>query len=149
VTAENAAPKQRGRPFRKGQSGNPAGKAPGTRHRVTQLVESLIEARAEDIAHTALKNAIDGGDPVLLRALLDRLAPPRKERPVTVDLPPLASPADAPAVASALLQRAASGELTPTEAQGLAALLEAFRKQTELATFEERLVALEAAHGKR
>ena len=135
--------------FKPGQSGNPKGRPQGSRHKVSVLVESLIEARAEDIAHTALKNAIDGGDPVLLRALLDRLAPPRKERPVTVDLPPLASPADAPRIAAALLERAASGELTPTEAQGLAALLEAFRKQTELATFEKRLVALEAAHGKR
>ncbi len=41
MTAENTAPKQRGRPFQKGQSGNPAGKPPGTRHRVTQLVEVI------------------------------------------------------------------------------------------------------------
>jgi hypothetical protein len=33
--AENAAGKQRGRPFRKGRSGNPSGKAKGTRHRAT------------------------------------------------------------------------------------------------------------------
>jgi hypothetical protein len=116
---------------------------------VSLLVESLIEARAEDIANVALRNAIEGGDPVLLRALLDRLAPPRKERPVTVDLPPLTNPTDAPRIAAALLERAASGELTPTEAQGLAALLEGYRKQTELASFEERLAALEASHGKR
>jgi serine/threonine protein kinase len=85
----------------------------------------------------------------VLRALLDRLAPPRKERPVTVDLPPLTNPTDAPRIAAALLEHAASGELTPTEAQSLAALLEAFRKQTELASFEERLAALEASHAKR
>jgi hypothetical protein len=112
-------------------------------------VESLIEARAEDIANVALRNAIEGGDPSLLRALLDRLAPPRKERAIAVDLPPLANPTDGPKIAAALLERAASGELTPTESQGLAALLEAFRKQTELASFEERLAALEAAHGKQ
>jgi len=149
MTADKTAKQQRGRPFAKGESGNPKGRPLGSRHRVSVLVESLIEARAEDIANIALKNAIEGGDPVLLRALLDRLAPPRKERPVTVNLPTLASPADGPKIAAALLERAASGELTPTEAQGLAALLEAFRKQTELASFEERLAALEAAHGKR
>jgi hypothetical protein len=148
MTAENAVPKQRGRPFKKGQSGNPAGKPPGTRHRVTQLVEALIENKAEALTQRALDNAL-AGDGALLKALLDRLAPPRKERPVQVDLPPLAGPADAPRIAAALLERAASGELTPTEAQGLAALLEAFRKQTELASFEDRLAALEAVHGKR
>jgi hypothetical protein len=148
MTAEIAVPKQRGRPFKKGQSGNPAGKPPGTRHRVTQLVEALIENKAEALTQRALDNAL-AGDGVLLKALLDRLAPPRRERPVQVDLPPLAAPADAPRIAAALLERAASGELTPTEAQGLAALLEAFRKQTELASFEERLAALEAFHGKR
>ena len=138
----------RGR-FRPGQSGNPKGRPQGSRHRVSLLVESLIEARAEDIANMALRNAIEGGDPVLLRALLDRLAPPHRERAVQVDLPALASPADAPRIAAALLERAASGELTPTEAQGLAALLETFRRQVELASFEERLAALEASHGKR
>jgi hypothetical protein len=148
MTAENAVPKQRGRPFKKGQSGNPAGKPPGTRHRVTQLVEALIENKAEALTQRALDNAL-AGDGVLLKALLDRLAPPRRERPVQVDLPPLAGPADTPRIAAALLERAASGELTPAEAQGLAALLEAFRKQTELASFEERLAALEAVHGKR
>jgi hypothetical protein len=148
MTAENAVPKQRGRPFKKGQSGNPAGKPPGTRHRVTQLVEALIENKAEALTQRALDNAL-AGDGVLLKALLDRLAPPRRERPVQVDLPPLVGPADTPRIAAALLERAASGELTPTEAQGLAALLEAFRKQTELASFEERLAALEAVHGKR
>jgi hypothetical protein len=146
---DNTGGKQaRGR-FRPGQSGNPKGRPQGSRHRVSLLVESLIEARAEDIANVALRNAIEGGDPVLLRALLDRLAPPRKERPVTVDLPPLTNPTDGPKIAAALLERAASGELTPSEAQGLAALLEAFRKQTELANFEERLAALEASHAKR
>lgn len=148
MTAENTAPKQRGRPFQKGQSGNPAGKPPGTRHRVTQLVEALIENKAEALTQRALDDAL-AGDGVLLRALLDRLAPPRRERPVQVDLPPLTCPADAPRIAAALLERASNGELTPTEAQALATLLESYRKQTELASFEERLAALEAAHGKR
>lgn len=105
-------------------------------------VEALIDGEAEAITQTAISLA-KGGDASLLRALLDRLAPARKERPVEVDLPPLTSPGDAPAVASALLAKAAGGELTPGEAQGLAALLEAFRKQTGLADIEARLKALE------
>ncbi len=149
MPAAKTAKQQRGRPFAKGESGNPGGRPAGSRHKVSLLVEGMIEARAADIADGALRSAIEGGDPVLLRALLDRLAPPRKERPIAVDLPPLARTTDAPVVAAALLEKAASGELTTGEAQGLAGLLEAFRRQTELASFEERLAALEAAAGKR
>jgi hypothetical protein len=142
MTADNTAPKQRGRPFKKGQSGNPAGKPPGTRHRVTQMVEALIENKAEALTERALQNAL-AGDGMLLKALLDRLAPPRKERPVTVDLPRLTSPADAPAIAASLLERTAAGELTPSEAAGLASLLESYRRQSELASLEARQKALE------
>ena len=145
---DNAGPKQgRGR-FKPGQSGNPAGKAPGTRHRVTQMIELMIEGEAEALTQTAIRLA-KAGDPALLKTLLDRLAPPRKERPVQVDLPPLQSPQDAPAVARALIVAASAGELTPSEAHGLAGLLEAYRRQSELADIETRVKALEDAAGKR
>ena len=140
----NTSQKQGGR-FQKGQSGNPAGKPKGSRHRVTQMVEALIEGEAETLTQTALTLA-KAGDAALLKTLLDRLAPPRKERPVQVDLPLLQSPQDAPGVAAALLGLAASGELTPSEAQGLAGLLEAYRRQSEFAELEARIAALEARH---
>jgi hypothetical protein len=142
-------PKQaRGR-FKPGQSGNPAGRPAGSRHRVSLLVEQLIENEAEALTRAALTQA-KAGDGALLKALLDRLAPPRRERPVQVDLPPLQSPQDAPEVAAALLVLAASGELTPSEAQGLAGLLESYRRQFELADIETRLRALEEnANAKR
>jgi hypothetical protein len=109
------------------------------------MVEALIEGEAETLTQTALTLA-KAGDAALLKTLLDRLAPPRRERPVQVDLPLLQSPQDAPGVAAALLGLAASGELTPSEAQGLAGLLEAYRRQSELAELEARIAALEARH---
>jgi hypothetical protein len=148
MTAENAAPKQRGRPFRKGRSGNPSGKAPGTRHRVTQMVEQLIEGEAEALTRTALTLA-KAGDPALLRVLLDRLAPPRRERPVEVDLPALKTPQDAPGVIATLLEKVASGELAPGEATAVAGLLESYRRQSELADLEGRIAALEVKHADR
>ena len=58
--AANAAGKQRrrgiGRPFRPGQSGNPAGKRPGTRHRVTLLAEQLLDGEAEAIVRKAVES---------------------------------------------------------------------------------------------
>ena len=132
------APKTRGKPFEPGNAGRPK----GARNRVTMAVEALIDGEAEAITQTAISLA-KGGDASLLRALLDRLAPARKERPVLVDLPSLTSPADAPAIAAALLAKTASGELTPGEAAGLAGLLESYRRQSELADLESRIAALE------
>lgn len=147
--AENTAPKQRGRPFAKGESGNPAGKPKGSRNRVTVAVERLLEADAENIAKVAVEFA-KGGDTTLIKAVLDRIAPPRKEPTITVELPPIQSPADAPAVAARLIEAVAQGEIAPGEAQSLAALLESYRRQSELADIEARLRALEEhANAKR
>jgi hypothetical protein len=64
--------------------------------------------------------------------------------------PPLKSPADAPGVIAALLGRVSAGEIAPSEAQAIANLLEAYRRQSELADIEARLRALEdQANAKR
>ena len=49
VTAENSAKKQRGKPFKKGQSGNPKGKPKGARHKITLAAEVLLDGEAEAI----------------------------------------------------------------------------------------------------
>jgi hypothetical protein len=87
--------------------------------------------------------------PILLRALLDRLAPPRKERPLTVDLPPLKSPQEAPGVIASMLEKVAAGELAHGEATAVAGLLEQYRRQSELADLDRRITALETNHGSR
>jgi hypothetical protein len=58
---ENSAKKQRGAPFRKGQSGNPSGKPKGTRNRTTVLAEKLMQDDAADIVQVVLA-AAKGGD---------------------------------------------------------------------------------------
>ncbi len=50
------------------------------------------------------------GDTTALRLCLERLCPPRKDRPVSFDLPPMKAPADAVAAMSALLAAVAQGE---------------------------------------
>jgi hypothetical protein len=139
------APKTRGRPFEPGNGGRPK----GSRNKTTLMVERMIEGEAEALTTAAIEMA-KGGDPSLLRAMLDRLAPARKEPTVTIDLPPIQSPADAPAVAARLIEAAAAGEIAPGEAQGLAGLLESYRRQSELADIEARLRVLEEnANAKR
>lgn len=77
--AENPAAMQRRRgpskPFRPGQSGNPAGKPKGTRHRATMLAEQLLDGEAEAMIRTVIEKAKQG-DMVALRLCLDRIVPP-------------------------------------------------------------------------
>ena len=59
-----------------------AGKPRGTRHKVTQAVLGLLEGQAEALTQRAVQLAL-AGDSTAMRLCLERLAPPRKDAPVT------------------------------------------------------------------
>ena len=141
----NSGGKQGGR-FQPGQSGNPLGRPAGSRNKATLLLADLIDGEGEDIVR-ALVTAAKSGDVSAGRALLDRLVPPRKDRPVAFALPALQTAADAAQAMAALTAAVASGALTPSEATELARLVEAFTKALEAADFETRLAALEQRMG--
>src|SRR2546430_7352306 len=77
--ADNAAGNQRGRQFQKGQSGNPSGKPPGTRARVTVLGEKIMQDEADAIVQSVVQ-AAKNGDPTAMRLCVERLIPVRKGR---------------------------------------------------------------------
>src|SRR4051812_27747016 len=110
----------RGRPF---QRGNP-GKQHGTRAKATLAAEALLDGEVEGLTRRAIEMALDG-DVTALRLCLERILPARKERPVTIVLPVIASLADASAASAVVLGAVASGELLPAEGAALAQLLEA------------------------
>jgi hypothetical protein len=141
----NSGGKQGGR-FQPGQSGNPLGRPAGSRNTATLLLADLINGEGEDIVR-ALVTAAKSGDVSAGRALLDRLVPPRKDRPVAFALPALHTAADAAKAMAALTAAVASGALTPSETTELARLVEAFTKALEAADFETRLAALEQHMG--
>ena len=124
----------RGRPFAPGNPGRPK----GSRNRITRLVENLIEADAEQITRAALKRAMDG-DGVLLRALLDRLAPPRRDRAVEIDLPRLGEQADITSITSALVDAVAEGSIAPGEAKAIGEVVDVHIRAVELREIEDRL----------
>jgi len=70
MPTETTAPKQRGRPFPKGQSGNPTGRPAGTRNRTTVAAESLLEGEAEKLTRKAVALALKG-NVACLRLCLD------------------------------------------------------------------------------
>ena len=139
---ENAEGKQDTR-FKPGQSGNPAGKKPGTRHKVTRAVEALLEGEHEALTRTAIDKALEG-DGVALRLCLDRIAPPRKDAPVSFELPPIRTAADTVTASAALLDAVAAGDVTPDEAGRVMALLTAHKGLVEAGDLEGRVAALEA-----
>jgi hypothetical protein len=130
----------RGRPFAAGNPGRPK----GSRNRITRLVENLIEADAEEITRAALRRALDG-DGAILRALLDRLAPPRRDRTIEIDLPKLAGTSDATAITAALVDAVADGSVTPGEAKAVSEVVDVHLRAVELREMEERLRRLEEA----
>ncbi|WP_243312349.1 DUF5681 domain-containing protein [Fundidesulfovibrio agrisoli] len=138
--------KQRGpgRPWKPGQSGNPAGCPTGSRHKATLAVLALLDGEAETLTRKAVEMAL-AGDSVAMRLCLERLAPPRKDSPVTLaGLPKIECAADLPKATCAILEAVARGDITPNEGQALAGLLESHRKTLETAEIEQRLSALEA-----
>ena len=127
--------------------GNP-GKPKGTRHRTTQAVEALLDGEAEALTRKAVALAMEG-DTTALRLCLERIAPPRREAPVTVDIPVIETAVDLPRAIAALLQAAGRGDLTPGEAGRLAALVGEAGKALELHDIESRLQRLEEQQAQR
>jgi len=141
---ENTGPKQRGRPFRKGVSGNPAGKPPGARHKTTLAAEALLDGEAEKLTRKAIDLAL-AGDGVALKLCLDRIVPPRRSRIVQIELPRIETPADIVTALGAVAQAMAEGQIAPDDAQAIAAVIEAKRRAIETAELEARIAALEGS----
>ena len=130
--------------FARGASGNPSGKPAGSRHKATLAAEALLDGEAEKLTRKAIEMAL-AGDATAMRLCLDRLVPPRRERPVTFPLPEIKRAADIIDATSALASAVATGELVPGEAAALSSLLGNVAKAIELADIEERLARLEAS----
>lgn len=130
-------------------SGNSLGGSKrGSRHKVTLAVEALLEGQHEALTQAAIDKALQG-DGVALRLCLDRLAPPRKDAPISITLPPVTSAADAVVASSALLDAVAAGEVTPGEAGPVMALLVSHKAIIETGNLESRIAALEEKGAKR
>lgn len=138
----NSGPKQDTR-FKKGRSGNPAGKPKGTRHRTTLLAESLMQAEAEGIVNVVIAAAKNGDIPAA-RIILERIVPPRKDGPISFQLPTIETAGDASKAMGSILGAVAAGEITPGEAKEVSGLIEAFVKTYEFFELERRITALEA-----
>lgn len=127
-------------------AGNP-GKPKGTRHKATRAALALLDGEAEALTHQAVTMALEG-DTTALRLCLERIAPPRRDAPVTFGLPRMETACDAAKAAGGVLEAVAVGDLTPTEGSHVMALVETYRRTLETSELEARVAALEGgAHG--
>ena len=144
--AVNSLQKQRragGRPFPKGQSGNPAGRPPGARGQATLAAEVLLDGEAEALTRQAIELALEG-DRTALKLCLERILPRRRSRAIAFDLPQIDRAEDLGKAIGTVLQEAASGRLFLDEAAALIGMMESQRQAIETIDLEKRLQALEA-----
>jgi hypothetical protein len=136
--------KRAGARFRPGQSGNPSGRPKGSRNANTLALEALLDGEANALTRKAVDLALTG-DIAALRLCLDRILPPRRDRPVSFEMGPINNADDARAASSALLAAVAAGSLTPSEASEVGRLIDGYVKSFELSEVVKRLDRLEGA----
>jgi hypothetical protein len=101
--------------FVPGQSGNPAGKKPGTRNRATVLREALADGEDVAAARIVIDKAL-AGNAVAARFIIDRLEPRPRGRAISLDLPAGAGAGAVVTAYDTTLRAMASGAITPDEA---------------------------------
>jgi hypothetical protein len=108
-------------------------------------VETLLEREAERLTSKVVEKALEG-DMVALRLCVERLLPPKRDRPVAFDLPTIQNAADALSASSAILAAVARGTLSSSEATDIMSLVSTHVRILEATEIEARLIAVEKAY---
>ncbi len=128
--------------WKKGQSGNPAGRPKGCRNRATLLALAAMEGELDAVVRVVIE-AAKAGDMTAARLVVDKLIPPTKERAVTLELPDSSTPEGIEMAQSAILTAVGAGDLLPGEGATLSTLVENRRRSIETLELEKRIAALE------
>jgi hypothetical protein len=100
--------------FQPGQSGNPAGRPPGSLNRKTLALAAAYEAKAEEAANDVMERA-KSGDPAAMRLCMERAAPAGRHRRFAFALPRIRTPEDAEAAIDVVMDGLAEGVLSLPE----------------------------------
>jgi len=129
--------------WKKGVSGNPAGRKPGQRHKTTVMLEKLMEADSEAIVKAVMTAALSG-DMSAARMILDRVVPPAKDRTLYLDLPETATTEGVEMAQETVVRAVSNGQLRPSEGTILSNLLDSRRRAIETGELAQRIEAIEA-----
>jgi len=130
--------------FKKGQSGNPAGKPKGTLSKRTLLAKQLETHMPKLIAKVV--ELAKQGDTQALKICIDRGLPAKK---VIDELVDLGKPLDGTAAEQGrvVIKAVGEGRITPDQAATLMTSIQAQARVVEIDELERRLNALEEASG--
>lgn len=130
--------------WKPGQSGNPAGRKPGTGE--VAAIRAAIAERVPELLAALMTKALEG-DIGAARLLLERAIAPLKSIEQVIELK-LPNDGTLTAKATAVLNAAAAGDLAPGQAAQLIAALGTLAKISEVDQLAARITALEATHAK-
>ena len=128
--------------WEKGQSGNPKGRPTGSRNKASIATENLFLDEQERLTRKCIKLAMRGNMQAL-KLCIERICPVRKDSPINTKLPRVKTVEDATKLTSSLLDKVASGELTPSQGELLSRMAEKHIKVLQLNDLEARLQLLE------
>jgi hypothetical protein len=107
----------------------------------------MVEEKGPELIAKSLELAL-AGDTGLLRVFLGVLLPAiRKDRHITLDLPPIRSAQDALDASRAVVEAIAGGAITPSEGDALARAIEFHARLYTTVEIEQSVTELEAARG--
>ncbi len=149
-----------GRMAKRAKSG---GRKKGTPNKTTAVARDRIEAEGDPIGFLLgvmngetmiVADQKDGDAPVKVLPTLDqrlsaattlarKTVPDAKDKAISVDMPEINTAEHAVQAVGSILAAVTSGEITPTEGQVLAGIVENFRKAIELHDLDKRVAVLE------
>ena len=129
--------------FRKGSSGNPAGRPRGALNRTTRAAQELLDGQAEALTRALIDKALDG-DVAALRLAVERIIPPKRTQPMDFDLGRLETLDDVQRVFGCIADAISEGSIGTVEIDTALDLIKEFLKVYEIVEFERRLSAVES-----
>jgi hypothetical protein len=121
------------------QSGNPAGKKPGTRNRKTVMLEALRDGEGEAAARVVIEKAV-AGDAVAARFVVSLISPRPRGRTIHLDMPE-DDDCNVVTAFNVTLRALCNGEITPDEALQVSRFLDGRRKVLQAWQLEEKLTS--------
>jgi uncharacterized protein DUF5681 len=132
--------------LKKGASGNPTGRPPGSRNQATLAFEQQLLEAGPGLMNKTIELA-KAGNVQALRFCLDRFYPVRRDSPVDLALPPIQNAQDMAAAFTKITEAVATSQMTPAEGESLAQILTLQGEALLASNFEKRLEALEKSDG--
>jgi Family of unknown function (DUF5681) len=130
--------------FKPGQSGNPAGRAAGSRNKKTLAAEAALFEHAQELVEDLVVRA-KRGEPAAMRLAMDRILPTGRGRPLPIELPPVRSTEDAQVAAGIIMDALKEGALSAREAVDLINVVGALTRLTGTIEYIKKVVRREVA----